>query len=106
MVAQHAQRSYRPRNRTGRAPLGELAFKAYVIDWFVDDIDDHGTPIAFGCVENHLRILVDHGKFVVSDMGRFLTWPIRRGESKGRVRYFRTEFGAAEAAIAKTEGQA
>lgn len=90
---------YRPSNRTGTAPLGELAFVAGGTYWFVDDIDYHGTPIAYGSPDSAVRILPHMGKFVISDTGRFLKWPPRRGASKGRNRYFPTAIAAAEYAM-------
>lgn len=90
---------YRPSNRTGQHPLGELILVAGGAYWFVDDIDGKANPIAYGTPDSEYRILPDRNGFILSKVGRFVKWPARRGEGKGRTRYFKTAAAAAEYAM-------
>lgn len=72
------------------------AIRILVGDWYVDDVDHHGNPIAYrsdACVN---RVLPDRGKFVIcSDRGMFLRHAQRRNGRKGSVRHFETAYDAA-----------
>lgn len=91
---------YRPSNRTGRPPLGELILVAGGTYWFVDDIDSNDNPMAYGSSDTAFRILPDRLGFILcSDRGAFVKWPARRGEGKRRTRYFKDAAVAAEYAM-------
>ena len=99
--------TYQPWNRSGLAPLGDLAFTAGGAEWFVDDIDSQANPIVYGSPATTLRVMRDHVGFVAcTDRGAFLKWPPRRGASLGRVRHFRTREAAAEYAMTQAEHRA
>jgi hypothetical protein len=66
-------------------------------EWFVDDVDCKGNPIAYRSDDCPSRVLPDRGKFIIcSDRGRYLRHPKKPGSTrKPPVRRFKTAFEAA-----------
>jgi hypothetical protein len=84
--------AFQPRNRTGRGDLGKVAFEAKGKPWYVDDINSDDSPSAWRsphCERWVSRVWHRNGPaFVVVLVGNYVKWPPRRGEGKGRTRYF------------------
>ena len=94
--------TYQPRNRRLCMPP-VVAFEIHGATFYVDDADERDgdiVPHAWGREGGVVRVVTYYGRFTLcDDRGRFLKRPAYRGESKRRVRTFRSAIIAAEHAV-------
>lgn len=90
---------FQPANRTGRAPLGEVAFTVQGEPWYVDDIDSCDTPFIWARPGLGLKVTSHRAGsrlcFVVLDVGNYLRLPKRKNGRRGSHRTFKTAAAAA-----------